>query len=666
MRYLEEEDERNTPPGGRVSDTMDANSTANSTDGTPSPCDIEIDVERESPIPILMRPIQHQTDVSVHPHDNTLRDKKRHSGDFQDESAGSVSPKKIICRDTSVEFSRFPQQQQQLGMPRSASPLVPIPTFRHAHPSLRPEAAVEYRTVSNTMFREDVQSSANLPRLIRQGLDMASIRGALRHPQTIPPPHLAEFFSTQPQLSGPRPVARRESPTTDVRPGQQRPQNPQERQQQQQQGRCKCKECGLYQRDHYHQRNQRDEPQTALDRSNSYSMKNPMHRIASIIAEELQRDDGNSSDGCRAMARRKSGGAVLCNGRCSHLHSRSNRQPDESHSRSPPVGELAQRRASSQNSSTVPCGFTHRDAPEPSQEQSSGADLPPVPKSFRNDLLLHEGFQQARSHPLDKQHLSHLERRHHQIISPERRSLGNPGHTMPGTDGCQGITGSPPPLSRLPQPIARDFHLGSQISTQHPHPAHELRDHLGRPQSQYPRVVPTVIQQGATPTSAHFNTFHPSIEIRSAQAPPPSHQPHFSHAVNAPPAHNILLPSHHPLSHLSSTRVPMHVGSDADQDQPEDLSNKSRGTANTTPTTTKGNDAASSTNAQTGSSSPRCSPNNTPSTARESSEKPGPAADVESKPLNLALKDRHSWGFLSTPSSPETRVSSKSTGRKTP
>ncbi|RUS75466.1 hypothetical protein EGW08_016764 [Elysia chlorotica] len=125
-------------------------------------------------------------------------------------------------------------------------------------------------------------------------------------------------------------------------------------------------------------------------------------------------------------------------------------------------------------------------------------------------------------------------------------------------------------------------------SRETPPPSHQrpvIDSHLAPPLHKMARPSPSHETPHASPqpSAIHSHLFPPLQKRprRPQETPPPSHQSPVNDHL-APPHHNVILPSHHPLSHLSSTPVPLYSDGVPEQDQPQDLSCKGRSTTATT------------------------------------------------------------------------------------
>ena len=680
---------------------MEDNSTGNFTNGGRT----SRDTVRESP---MRSSPPHQGAPSSAPPRSENDRKRPGTGSLEGDDACA----KRVRREDSADPSRLGHQYPELQFVRRLSPeKIAPPPLRPDFVLLRAENA-RYQTAARLSSNEGVLPGVHHPGILPQGLDMVKVPGGMRNPQSLaPPPQLSGFLPTPRQMNGFRPIGEKEFSPSEIRHlachGQQYHQphsgNQQQQQRQQQPRKCTCGGCGnqlrqghrqhheyLQQKQHQHQ--DRASIREIHNSKHQSSLKNPMFRISSIIAEELQRDDENDSRENPKIYRREDPDSKTWTRRCTHARCTRSHYLNNVQTPSPPSADLAARRESAQQHPTHPNGYIPRGVVVPRLEESGVSNLP---------RQYHNRFGQ---HPQEEIHRDSRELRsrrpsgsaQHQGLSPEIS-----GCSMPGAVRHDAARGSPPGLPRA-HPSVRGA-SSPQTSAQHHRPSRDANEYLARSEAQTPRDVPGLVRHsppGCFPSRVPGPHLPPAMN--SSEAPPPSHQAPLSDAHTATPLHNILLPSHHPLSHLSPTRVPVYNGRTPDQDQPQDLSYKGR-SVDITSVTTKSfskllqdssqNGYTSSANSlrhKTGEANPRVktepevagdirtinpamsadrvSPSSFHKLSPYIAASPGnlgPAVLAESQPLNLTVTDRLKRGFYSTPSSPEIRGQVKTSGRGT-
>ncbi|GFR78359.1 LOW QUALITY PROTEIN: hypothetical protein ElyMa_005847300 [Elysia marginata] len=697
LRYLWDKDGEVPHLGGRFLETMDTRFTTYSTNGSASLNDSEINVELESP----EQTSRYHKDLSMNSTIRSERDRKR-PGDVGHENEVAL-PKKPR-QGYPVDFSRphhhhyhhhhhQHQQQQQQTLPQSNSPQqTPGPHLHLSDRPLRPEGA-RYPPLARLSSNEALIPGATLTELIQRGMDPVRVSTALPNSQGANPSsnQVVAFLPTTPSYGNntvsidPREMLSLETNhIIKYSPHHQQqahhPKHVSDSHQQQLLDKILYQNSVEQQQQYRHQRlhnhhqprylhqKQYSHQERASGRGDSQevnkhhksrsALRNPMYRIASIIAEELQKDDENCCDENQLISRRTYDDArKMCNKRCTNLHCGTQSRVDTRSS-------LKANLAPGQDGVPKyhPNGVTSRVAIESRKDQIRGMEIHrqshrrPV---YRAEMEAHPARHQFRNRP------HRLENSQQQKFTLER-----PSSIAMRALQCDEAT-------RLPYSLPRTHPL---VSTR---PHHEdLTQNLHSMRENYGRVVETNPQSSLDVsvsarhallyTSSRMPVPHqPTVEM-SSQAPPPSHQPLLNHAHVTPPSDNVLLPSHHPMSLLSPTRVPVYSAEVSNEDQPQDLSNKGRSSADT-PTIdsnhitkdafqndhVNGKDAPSLSNAhdhgRTMNLTMSLKSSMTSSPAREefpleftSSMKLG-----EDRPLNLAIKDRLKRGFYSTPSSPE-------------
>lgn len=723
LRYLEDEDGKLTyVDRSKFSETMEVNAPRNPANGSPAFSAPDIGVERESPIHGVSAPLQRGAPVDGTRFSGIDRKRQGEVAAHENEIAFPKKLRRGVAEDSSTQQQHHHHQKspQRISPPHQ---LTPQPGPQQHRDQVMREEALRYPTFSRMNPNEELGSEVSLPGLLRQGLDLVQISGMMRHPHLFDPSqHRAGFLPTAPpHLNGSTPTRPREVSYLEAnhiaRTGNPRPQqrqdhvavashqqyHPNQKQELNHSDRCMCPACLSEQRQsgrhhthnhahqhpqqqypHHHQQQQQqqplyhppkpqdriansEDPAAVADAKSTFCLKNPMHRIASIIAEELQKDDENGFDKNEATCRRGKNGTKLCARRCPNANCISQTHFAQTQRRSPTNAGVALRRDVApqyHHSGSIPLD-AHKTRP-----QVNGAE-PLVHVNVNHPYHAEDEIQRERRQYPERPHFRVSN--HHERFSPEHAQYYE--SRVSHHDEEARLNAS---LSREHPLEARVLHRQG-IPAQDPYAVRDSIDHKVTKHSQ-------LSDQSAplSPSSRQTASYQPAAPTAtSSLTPPPSHhQPRLRHAHLAPPSHNILLPSHHPMSHLSPTRVPAPPnGEMPSEDQPQDLSNKGKsaipptGYPNAPPDMLQNDHENGLNSKHTG---PAITTPKSHSTHRQlTSEPPNPLNSFDAQPLNLTLKDRLKRGFYSTPSSPEIRAAAAATtgpcdvmkcppGRKTP